>query len=237
MPHDSIYDTYASSDFGAYTVPVADQASVAQYVANHWRHLPRASNAAILDIGCGAGHYLHWLQQLGYTAVRGVDVSAAAVAHCQAYGLPALQVDDLGVFLDDHRAAYDCITLNDVIEHLDREVLVGTLSSARAALRPGGALLVKTLNMASIGAVHLRYADFTHTGGFTEKSLRQVFTAAGFARVSVYPYALPPGGPKRLLYRAARRLWELAMNLVFVVELGTDRPAVRTKLMLAVAYA
>ncbi len=237
MPDNDIYETYASSAFGGYSVALTDEAALAQYSANHRAHLPPDRDAAILDIGCGAGHYLHWLRQMGYSSILGVDVSAAAVAHCQAHGLPARQVDDLIGLLDSHRDTYDCITMNDVIEHLDRDGLVRVLSRARASLRPGGKLLVKTLNMASIGGVYLRYADFTHTGGFTETSLRQVLIAAGFGRVAVRRYALSRGGVKRGVYVAAQRLWGLALAGVLLIELGTDRPAVRTKLMLGVAYA
>lgn len=237
MTSNSIYETYSASGFGGYSVPLSDEGHLGQFRTNHRALLPTELDAAILDVGCGAGHYLYWLRQLGYTNALGIDVSADAVGHCQAHGLSAEHVDDLGLFFHSRPHTYDCITMNDVVEHLRRDTLVETLIGARDALRPRGTLLVKTLNLASIGGLYLSCSDFTHTGGFTERSLRQVLVASGFSEVDMRRYNFPRGGAKRNAYLAAQRIWGVVHTLILFVELGRDLPEVRTKLMLGIGYA
>ncbi|MDQ3773044.1 MAG: hypothetical protein M3461_00940 [Pseudomonadota bacterium] len=96
--------------------------------------------------------------------------------------------------------------------------------------------MVKTLNCATLGGLYLRYADYTHTGGFTDMSLRQVLVATRFTSIVVAPYGLPRQGLKRSLYRVVVWLWSLCYGLIMLVEAGPSlRPRVRTRIMLAVA--
>jgi SAM-dependent methyltransferase len=90
-------------------------------------------------------------------------------------------------FLKDRHRTYDLITLCDVIEHVPREKVLPLLRLVYVALRPGGALYVRTPNMASLLASYSRYLDFTHLTGFTEFSLTQVLEAAGFACAHLTP--------------------------------------------------
>lgn len=232
-PPFELYESYAASGYGQYLVPL-DSQPVDQYEANHLRYLSPHRDAAILDVGCGAGHYLHWLCHLGYRNVLGVDASTVAVAHCEAHRLPARHVEDLGAMLRDADERYETIVMNDVIEHIDQHKLLDVLLAAHSALQPGGCLLVKTLNMASRGGLYLRYADLTHTGGFTEHSLRQALAAAGFSSIDVRPYVFPRGGPKRNAWLVAQRVTSAWAAAMYFVELGVDRPRVRSKLVFAV---
>jgi hypothetical protein len=126
--------------------------------------------------------------------------------------------------------------MNDVIEHIPREDLVDLLARVRDALLPEGRFLVKTLNCATLGGLYLRYAGYTHTGGFTDMSLRQVLVATRFTSIVVAPYNVPRQGPKRGLYVLVLWLWSLCFGLIMLVEAGPSlRPRVRTRTMLAVA--
>ena len=44
------------------------------------KHLPQDRNTRILDLGCGYGALLYWLQQAGYRNLEGIDRSAEQVA-------------------------------------------------------------------------------------------------------------------------------------------------------------
>ena len=103
------------------------------------RYLPPAENGRkprIADLGCGCGMLLSKLRDK--YDVSGVDMSPQAVAFSAQRGVRV----ERGGLPDDvplEHAAYDAVTLLDVLEHLDAD-----LASARAAaglLRPGGILL------------------------------------------------------------------------------------------------
>jgi len=52
--------------------------------------------ARVLDVGCGAGHLLAQVRELGAGHVEGIDFSPRACAPLEAKGIPAYQ----GTFLD-----------------------------------------------------------------------------------------------------------------------------------------
>lgn len=231
-----LYESYGASGFGSYSVPTGAVPVIDQYEVNIRPLLPSDPHAPMLDIGCGAGHLLAWLRDAGYDNALGVDVSESAVAHCHASGLPNVKrIDDLTSFLASQRQRFELITMNDVIEHIAKQDIVTTLANARIALAHGGRLAVKTLNMGNAGALYLRYADFTHEVGFTETSLRQVLLAAGFADVRILAYRVPARTVRTRIWRSAGEIWQLCFRLMIFLDIGTDAPSIRTKMLLAIA--
>jgi SAM-dependent methyltransferase len=105
-----------------------------------------AECARVLDVACGPGLYTHQLARLGHT-VHGIDFSPASIAYArqvaQAEGLACTYT------LGDIRAA-DFPGENDLAMFIYGEFNVFSpanarlvLNKARAALRPGGLLLLE----------------------------------------------------------------------------------------------
>lgn len=147
--------------------------------------LPEARDAAILDIGCGAGHFLYFLEQQKYLNYHGIDVSAQQVAFCREHASERVEQADSRDFLQDKAGRYDVITAHDVLEHISKEEVLPFLHSVREALRPGGTFIGRVPNMSNPFGLDARYNDFTHEIGYTAKSLYQVMSVAGFADVRV----------------------------------------------------
>ncbi len=100
----------------------------------------------LLDVGCGAGKFLHRHQQLGWH-VRGIDFSEKACQVCWQQGLKVHHGD---VFSADYdRNSFDVITLRQSIEHVPDPVKV--LSKVSQFLVPDGKILVSTPNVESLG--------------------------------------------------------------------------------------
>jgi 2-polyprenyl-3-methyl-5-hydroxy-6-metoxy-1,4-benzoquinol methylase len=101
----------------------------------------------LLDVGCGNGHFLALMRQLGWeTTGLEVDREAATVAR-RTFGLDVLcsSLAD-AKFPTDH---FDAITLRHVIEHLPDPAFC--LNECRRILKPMGRLSVITPNVASLG--------------------------------------------------------------------------------------
>lgn len=160
--------------------------AVRKYRWNYGRFfhdLPR--DAAILDVGSGVGQFLFYLHGAGYRNLVGIDISAEMIrlARTMQPALDWRQVGSSETFLKDHPNAFDVIVLNDVLEHIQPEALVPMGRALLAALRPGGRLIVKTINAAYPLGSSARYQDLTHRIAFHEKALHQLLNHCGFARI------------------------------------------------------
>lgn len=135
----------------------------------------------VLDVGAGYGFFLSALEKAGYEPA-GLEISAHAVE--RARRLTKAPIFEQGAeapfpFPDDR---FDAVTLLDVIEHLGD--YARTLAECRRTLKPGGKLLVITLNAHSLARPILgqRWAwhqDPTHIHMFTPRMLREGIENAG----------------------------------------------------------
>jgi SAM-dependent methyltransferase len=189
---DHLFDCYNDSQFQAPKIfsEAKLRQSVEKYIG-YEKILPRDRNAKILDIGCGAGYFLHFLREKGYQNIRGIDLSQQMVGICNANFLDIqAEVADGASYLKAHERSFDVIVANDVLEHVPKDRTVGFVKSAYRALMDNGKLLIKVPNLGNPFAVRLRYMDFTHEIGFTEQSLSQVLWLGGFRRINILPFPL-----------------------------------------------
>ena len=141
------------------------------------------SVARLLDVGCGVGWFLAYLQDQG-VACKGLEVNPTAVDFCRRRGLDAATTP-----LDDEPdGSFDVITMFDVLEHLDQPV--DTLATARDKLKPGGFLVGYTPNIHSVayelmGSKQNTLAPFEHVGFFNEQSFGYLAKHTGFEVYSV----------------------------------------------------
>ena len=118
--------------------------------------------------------------------VMGVDVDPDMVEACTSRGLPAV-VDDGIHFLsrpdDDSLTGIFCA---QVVEHLITPELEQLIVLAEEKLRPGGVLLIETINPRSSYAMgnHF-YADTSHVRPVHPETLRYICEQVGFTSVAL----------------------------------------------------
>jgi 2-polyprenyl-3-methyl-5-hydroxy-6-metoxy-1,4-benzoquinol methylase len=195
---------------------------------------PSDQNAAILDLGCGAGHLLSALRSAGYTNLLGIDRSPESVALALRKGLNVLQAD-VAEFCKTELRTFDVIYAFDIVEHFHKDELLGLLDAACQRLNPGGKLIIQTPNAVSPWASSYRYGDLTHELIFDPECLRSVLSMSGFRAIEIREVAPFLHGLKsgiRLLIWKALRLgcavWHLA-------ESGTTCGGIYTRNMIACA--
>lgn len=114
--------------------------------------LPAKDGGAILDIGCFAGTFLSLVAPDQFQRQLGVDILPGQIDYANAnYGTPFRQfrhVDSI-THLRGIDERFDCITLIEVIEHLDAGEIRTLLREVSRMLRPGGRLVLTTPNYAS----------------------------------------------------------------------------------------
>ena len=215
-----IYRRYLSNFFGA----SHNYSNIENDFARHYRYfkknfsaiLPDSKNAKLLDAGCGLGHFLNYCEREGYNNVIGLDVSAEAALFCQKRGW-RVEEGELADYLKLHQDQFDCIIMNDIVEHLYKQELFDILLLARGALTKNGRLIIKTPNMANpfLGSAG-RYVDFTHEIGFTESSIREVLSAAGFSPTKVFGSDIytQSFAPLNWLAKAAAKIFSSLLYLI-----------------------
>ena len=148
-------------------------------------------NSFCLEIGPGQGELLLLWQELGYKNFRSIDISKDVCLHVHKLGFECELVEDDSIFLEKHKNSYDLIVMNDVLEHVPREKVVGLMKSIFSSLKPGGKVIIKVPNAQSPHFSVGRYGDLTHEQSFTELSLTQLFIASGFNEYNYFAEKVP----------------------------------------------
>lgn len=121
----------------------------------------------IFDAGCGTGRLAELLAPYG--AVSGCDASADAIAFCRQRGLAGMVHTTLQQVILPARH-FDVITCIDVLYHQGISDDVEVLKRLRAALKPGGLLLI---HLVAGPALYSRHDVAVHTRERYTRSLLQ----------------------------------------------------------------
>lgn len=174
---------------------------------NYSKFFPKDTNAKILDIGVGRGEMLSVLKEFGYD-YSGIDISESCVSFCQSLNLNCSLVEDTIEYLKTHPKEYDMITFLDVIEHIEKSKLIEFMQAIRNATKENGSVIIQAPNALSPDSIISLYNDFTHEILFTENSLFQLLTTAGFKDVKYYAFEdIVGSGIKYYLRLLARSLY------------------------------
>lgn len=146
---------------------------------------------AVLDIGCGRGHLLNALRQLGWTCT-GTELSDTAAQH--ARNTLALDVRvgpfQAGMFPE---AAFDVVVLWHVLEHIP--ATFDALQEVQRLIRPAGMLVIALPNLTSWQARLCRYGWFhldlpRHYVHCSTDGLARSLSQLGFGIVEVNHFSM-----------------------------------------------
>jgi SAM-dependent methyltransferase len=230
-----LYKNYASI-FSQYNNDQSNEdanqeALVFEYYFRGW--LPERADSAICDLGCGDGGLLRLLAARGYRELTGVDVSPEQLGRARGTAARLIRGDALE-HLDGAPGRYDLLIARDLVEHLSKDELLRFLALARAALRPGGRLVVQTPNGDSPLAGSVRYGDLTHELCLTPELARRLLAHAGFQGFEAREAGPIPSGYSPIS-TARYALWKAARALIQfynLIELGNRGSGVFTRVFL-----
>jgi cyclopropane fatty-acyl-phospholipid synthase-like methyltransferase len=223
-----LYENYVRGCTGRPAeIQQADPAAPQPYYERLLRlHMPSDRGLRILELGCGAGGLIALLRRKGYANVAGVDASPEQVAAAGASGIEGVRQADLFEALrqlsDDSQ---DVIVAFDVIEHLTKDEALELAVQVNRVLSPEGRWIIHTVNAESPFFGRVRYGDFTHETAFTQRSMRQLLSSAGFGRVASYENRPVVHGVKSF---ARAVVWQAVRNVLRVAiaaetgDLGRD---------------
>ncbi len=200
--------------------------------------LARGRGLAVLDLGCGAGHFAERIRP-ACRYLAGVELDAGAAAEGARFFDDAVTGDAFEGISGPWKEPFDVIVAGDVLEHLPRPG--DLLSALKPLLKSDGTLLVSLPNVANVTvraalvAGRFPYADRgildrTHLRFYTRASARALLAGAGFRigfeaatampvelavpALSRAPFAVPVRAGARLLASA----WPTLFGYQFVFE-------------------
>ena len=185
--------------------------------------LPARKDAAILDIGCGYGSFLYFLQQKGYTNTQGIDASAYRVEVGNSLGVRNIRCGDVREFLAKARQPFKLISAINVLDHIPTEQVLDFLGQVRSALAPGGRFLCQVPNLAAFFSPHF-HTDFSQESPFTAASLNRALTLAGFSGVKVSGMNTAAHGAMNALRNLLWKGISAGLRFVRMVEGGSGNP-------------
>jgi 2-polyprenyl-3-methyl-5-hydroxy-6-metoxy-1,4-benzoquinol methylase len=202
------------------------------------RFLPKDKISKVIDIGCGSGALVWWLQQKGFQNVTGIDASEEQISTGKDLGVPNLITSCAFSFLRESARVLDLVVARDVLEHFHKNEALEFCQLTAKVLRPGGRFLVQVPNAESPFFGRIRYGDLTHDAAYCASSLNQLLRMAGFLDVRCYP-ARPAGMGYKLFIRSILwRLIEAAMKLCLYIEIGSDATnSIVTQNLIAIGQA
>jgi 2-polyprenyl-3-methyl-5-hydroxy-6-metoxy-1,4-benzoquinol methylase len=230
----ALYERYVSSGQveprtrSAQALAARDHPYLTRLIA---RHLPVDRDVRIADLGCGHGTLVFCLRSAGYRNVVGVDVSGEQVDVARQLGIEGVTQGGLQQYLESQRASLDVVILMDVLEHLTKQEIFTMLGAARAALRPGGRVIVHAPNGAGMHGMRILYGDFTHETCLTPQSASQVLRATGFEEVVAYEDTPTLHNAKGAIRFVLWHLLTLPRRLLLFAETGIARHVLSQNLL------
>jgi len=139
----------------------------------------------VLDVGCGRGEFLELLAAAGIRA-RGIDLNHEMAEQCQARGLDVTEADAVGYLSGLPDASLGGLFAAQVVEHLQPGYLLRFLELAYHKVRPGGPIVLETLNPACWVAFFDSYIrDITHAWPLHPDTLKYLVLASGFSSAKI----------------------------------------------------
>ncbi len=143
------------------------------------------TRSPVLDVGCGRGEFLDLISAAGIKG-RGIDLNHEMAEVCRARGLDVTEADAVGYLSTLQDGSLGGIFSAQVVEHLEPAYLLRFLELSFHKLRPGGRLVLETLNPACWVAFFDSYIrDITHVWPLHPDTLKYLVVASGFTSAKV----------------------------------------------------
>jgi SAM-dependent methyltransferase len=139
----------------------------------------------VVDLGCGRGEFLEALRAKGIEA-KGVESNVHLARETRLKGLDVTRGDLLAFLRAEPDGTLGGVFAAQVAEHLPPPVLDQMLREAHRVLRPGGLLVLETVNPRSVvGFLEVYNRDLTHERPLHPDTLSFLAAACGFTDVRV----------------------------------------------------
>lgn len=220
-----LYDHYVSSgqagrkEINTPQVFFANNKFFIQSLINkHLKYIPKT--ARIVDVGCGHGSYIYFLEQNRFTNVYGFDISKEQIDLGKQLGVKNIENKSIQEFLEHDKNDTDIFLMMDILEHLTKQEIFELLTNLFTKLSKNGQIIIHVPNAEGIFGVRIRYGDLTHELAFTPKSIQQLLYTVGFSQIKFYEDKPVVHGFVSIIRRFLWNFLSLYPRLLLMAETG-----------------
>ena len=175
----------------------------------------------IVDIGCGHGTFIYFLQKYNFVNLYGFDISKEQIDLGHKLGISNIEHKSIEQFLSESFENIDIFLLMDLLEHLTHEEIFNLLDKLYSKLNKVGKILIHIPNAEGIFGMRIRYGDLTHELAFTPQSIHQLLSTIGFSQIACHEDKPSIHGLKSLVRRILWEVLTLFFRLLLIAETGT----------------
>jgi len=232
-----IYDKYISfndsPDISNHMVNLEKRKPYLLYLIK--KHFPKDKNTKILDLGCGSGDLIYFLDKKGYEYIEGVDISYQQIQLAHKLNIKNVSFGDIyGNLASKKSNSFDVVVSFDVLEHLDNDELLVLIDEVYRILKKEGRFIIHVPNADSPFFGSVRYGDITHERAFNNFSLTQLIRATGFESIVTFEDRPIIKNFKGLIRWIVWMILSSFIRLFILVETGDLRPKYISRNILSV---
>lgn len=223
---DNFYEKYLSAHAGnIYAEPSLEKMESQFRVLERYFGglLPEDKKVKMLDLGCGSGEFVYWLQKSGYDNSEGIDISGEQVSLAGRLGIKNVSRADARDFLKANKGKYGFVFARDLLEHFSKDELLDLTKLIFDSLGKDGKFVAQVPNAGNLFWGRLRHGDFTHDVSFTEQGISQLLMVSGFRKISAYPQRPVIHGIKSFVRYVLWRIIELRLKIYLLIERGSSK--------------
>ncbi len=169
---------------------------------------------SVLEIGCGTGLFLRYLEACGYREIVGVDMDENLADALGDLKRSEIHFDDVMSVLKNKLAnrKFDRIVLLDVAEHLQLDVLVELMKLLGSHINHNGRLLLRVPNVESPWGLRFFFGSFDHVTPLGPGRMFELGVMTGWSCDGIFPQK-----PGRIFKRLKERLLNKVMESLLAV--------------------
>jgi SAM-dependent methyltransferase len=177
---EDFYATYG--EYKTYVLPEIRKKHIRDFTEFFWNPCKFNSEMSVLEIGCGTGIFMKYMENAGIQKLTGVDSDPEVLKFIPDSLKSNIEIIDVNEYLSDLEDSkqFDRVVMIDVLEHFNPAEGANLLERIKPFLKENGGVVVRVPNVASPWGQAYQHGDLTHKAAYTSGSLRQLGVKAGY---------------------------------------------------------
>jgi|TARA_B100001964_G_scaffold45735_1_gene50931 cyclopropane fatty-acyl-phospholipid synthase-like methyltransferase len=170
----SVYDKHRT-----YVRAEVRKKHLAEFGRNLWTPAGFSRGHRVLELGCGVGLFLAFIEAKGVRDFYGVEMDEKAMEFMPTSIRERVSTESFETFFKNYNGlSFDRIILLDVFEHFTYGEGVALLRKIVQILKPDGQIILRVPNAGSPWGLQYQFNDLTHKALYAPGNIRQLAMAA-----------------------------------------------------------